>query len=121
MGGEFYAAETRWPESPFWATRRNWFKKRTASDPFKISRPHLAEKPVIEDDFVVSRKVVVTADHPRGVWKIADVPLADLLEVLKQRKNQGLGDDLNWLASASDDSPDNVRLAIDWLRRNKME
>ena len=121
MGSEFYATETRWPESPFWATRRNWYKKRTASDPFKISRPHLAEKPVIEDDFVVSRKVVVTADHPRGVWKIADVPLADLLEVLKQSRNQGLGDDLNWLASASDHSPDNVRLARDWLRRNKME
>ena len=121
MGGEFYGAETRWPECAFWATRRNWYKKRTASDPLKTPRPHLAEKPVIEDNFVVSRKVVVTADHPRGVWKIADVPVADLLEVLKQRRNQGLADDHNWLANAVDHSPENVRLARDWLRRIEME
>ncbi len=83
MGREFYAAESRWPESRFWSLRRHWPPGAAASHPDPLSQPAaVREMPVVRDGYIERRKVIVTADHPRGVWRLDGVPLIALLELM---------------------------------------
>ena len=36
--------------------------------------PRVETKPVVDGNLIVQREVCVTADHPRGVWRIARTP-----------------------------------------------
>jgi len=40
--------------------------------------PRIERRPVLCNGRIVERDVVVTSDNPRGVWHVADVPVADL-------------------------------------------
>ncbi|MCF8473942.1 MAG: tryptophan 7-halogenase [Emcibacter sp.] len=89
MGKEFYASEERWPKAPFWQKRRHFPDSKKSSHPDPLSTPaEFCLKPVVCDGYIEPKKVIVTADHPRGVWQIDDVPLCDLLE----RREKGFYD-----------------------------
>lgn len=85
MGREFYALEARWPEEPFWIARRNWPQGAGSSHPDPLSIPAKVQvKPVVQDGLIAAQKVIVTADHPRGVWQVDGVPLVALLERMQE-------------------------------------
>ncbi len=91
MGREFYAAEERWPEEAFWKARRLWPRGEEVSHPDPhsdiLSQPaEICKKPVVKDGFVALEDVIVTADHPRGVWKIDGIPLVKLMTFLVAEK-----------------------------------
>jgi flavin-dependent dehydrogenase len=77
---DFYRLEERWPERPFWRARRDWPDDLPAHAAPGSAPPRIEARPVIEDGLVALRKVVVTADWPRGVFQVAGVPLVDLLD-----------------------------------------
>ncbi len=122
IGRDFYAAEQRWSRHPFWAARRCWPDAEPAHE-----HPHpsagaalVSTRPVMDDGFVVARRVVVTPDHPRGVWRIADVPVASLLDRLAHTRMASEETDVVALAGEFEVRPDQVKTAVDWLRYRRM-
>jgi hypothetical protein len=76
----------------------------------------ISAKPVSEDGFIVQRRTIVTADHPRGIWLVDQVPVVDLLELV--RCEPALDDTA--LARRLDRSPAQIGTALAWLRHRGM-
>jgi flavin-dependent dehydrogenase len=117
IGRDFYALERRWPDADFWRERRAWPDDRPAHAPPLAARPRIEDRPVIEDGFIVARRVVVTADQPRGVWQVDGVPVAELLDW----RGSHDGDDLPGAAAARFAcTPEQVATALEWLRHRRL-
>ncbi|MEZ5932106.1 MAG: tryptophan 7-halogenase [Alphaproteobacteria bacterium] len=114
IGRDFYALERRWPDEPFWGERRSWPDQEPAhARPGAPSpAPAITTRPVVEDGFIAEREVIVTADHPRGVWQVDRVPIVDLLLMLRA----GAPPDPDMLAEAFGRTPAEIETALGWLR-----
>ncbi len=115
-GREFYRTETRWSQGDFWRERRAWPDDEPAHKAPLSSAPVVERRPVSEDGFIRERPVVVTPDHPRGIWQVAGVPLAELQKLAQgQRDQRGFS-----VQSAADHfkvPPAGVAAALTWLRQ----
>lgn len=113
-GRAFYARETRWPDRPFWRQMAAWPDDQPAHAPATSARPWIELRPVVEQDLVTARPVVVTADQPRGTYQVDGVPLVRLIDLLGFGRDAGtaLATDL---AEALDARPSQVETALDWL------
>ncbi|MDP3871877.1 MAG: tryptophan 7-halogenase [Methyloversatilis sp.] len=79
---QHYAAETHWEDEPFW----QWVTQPVATRPSvaRVTGPAaFATLPVVEDGFIVERRVVVSAEHPRGVRFIDGIDLGRLDALLQ--------------------------------------
>lgn len=81
-GRDFYRLERRWAERPYWRERAAWPDDLPSHPPPRARPPEIACRPVIVDGYVSERDVVLTADHPRGVWQIDGVALVPLMRFL---------------------------------------
>jgi flavin-dependent dehydrogenase len=119
IGRDFYALERRWPEADFWRERGRWPDEEPAHAPPLATPARIDEKPVIEDGFIVLRRVVVTADQPRGVWRVDGVPVVELLDWCGSRADDGAA-----LGAAAATrfgcAPDQIGTALDWLRYRRL-
>jgi flavin-dependent dehydrogenase len=117
IGRDFYALERRWPDADFWRERRKWPDARPAHAPPSAAPPRIEHRPVIEDGFIVARRVVVTADQPRGVWQVDGVPVVELLDWRREHN----GDDWPGAAAARFAcTPGQVATALEWLRFRRL-
>ena len=83
IGRDFHAAETRWPDAPFWRSRMRW----PDAVPAHVAVPRiegLALRPVIEEGFIREREVVLTNEQPLGVWRVEGAEIAPLLRGLPE-------------------------------------
>ncbi|MBL4767425.1 MAG: tryptophan 7-halogenase [Rhodobacteraceae bacterium] len=116
MGREFYAAEERWPTAPFWQARSSWPTGEGSSHPDPLSQPaEVCWKPVVRDGYIDRQQVIVTADHPRGVWQLDGVPLVGLLNLIRGGSRDD-GDNAVKLAGATQA----VTTARKWLMARKL-
>ena len=80
----------------------------------------IERRPVLDEGRIVEREVVVTAEHPRGVWQVAGVPLAALqgyLEAMEHtRVDAAEHAKVDAAAVALDRTPAAVASAMNWLR-----
>jgi len=120
VGRDFYALETRWPERPFWQARALWPDREAAHRPPDAEAVRIESRPVIEAGFVVERRVVVTADQPRGIWRVDEVPLADLLDLLKEWQGERLAGKQAALARRLQVTEGQLATALDWLRARRL-
>lgn len=111
-GRAFYRQETRWSDRPFWRDRSGWDEAALPAPP-PPPRPLVVERPVIEDGVIVARRVVVTAQHRRGILSIDDVPLAPLLDAVAAAPGAGAA----VLAPGLGRTPAQVDKALAWLAR----
>jgi 2-polyprenyl-6-methoxyphenol hydroxylase-like FAD-dependent oxidoreductase len=107
--GSFYrenaARSTFWSET---ATAYERLLPRAAPD-----APRVERRPVLCGDRILERDVIVTPQHPRGVWHVADVPLVSLkgyLESAEHATITGAATVVNRPAAA-------VASAIHWLQQ----
>jgi len=114
VGRDFYRLESRWADRPFWIQRATWPDDAEAHPRPGAAAPVVARRPVVEDGYVVERDVVVTADHPRGVWQIDGVPLVALMRFLDQDWRPG-GDLTADAAGRLSCQPKQVETALGWL------
>ncbi len=103
-GRHFYREEQRWPRAPFWARRRN----ATLLSPERPATAHVVTRPVVRDGYVEAGRVVCTPDDPEGVWRVAGVPVVDLLEAVGTPRAE--------LAERFSASPAQLERAQSWLR-----
>ena len=79
IGRDFYRLEKRWETLPFWHERSQWPDAQPAHAPLASGELRIAERPVNDQGLIVARAVVISADQPRGIWQVAGVPVAPLL------------------------------------------
>lgn len=111
IGRDFHRMEQRWPGSPFWSRRRDWPDEVPAHAAAGQQGAHIEWRAVVEDGFIVRKEVIVTPDQPRGVWRVAGVPLVELVRSGAPAARRA------WARGAGLD-PDSVVLAEAWLRRH---
>lgn len=120
IGRDFYRQERRWPQSPFWRNRWDWPDDKPAHDAPFSAPPKIASLPVIEDGFICERAVIVTPDHPRGVWQVAGVPLVDLLRLIEANGPAAPEVLRQTAAQALDRSPEAIGAALGWLHTRRL-
>ncbi len=113
---QHYTSETRWQDEPFW---------RRQAAPVEHFRHGLAQSaaafavlPVVEDGVIVERRVVVSADFPRGVRFVDGVDLAALDERLRVH-GAGLSGACAPLTGLGL-PPESVQRALRWLQARKL-
>lgn len=82
IGRDFYADEQRWPQQPFWQSRRNWPDAEQAHAAADFAALRIERAPVLCDGFVDEAEVVITADQPLGIWHVHGVEVAPLVRRL---------------------------------------
>ncbi len=117
VGRDFYRAEARWEDRPFWQERRDWPDDKPVHAAPLSAPARIDERPVIESGFIARRPVIVTPDHPWGVRHVDGVELVPLLERLNQSDGLVETEDLAKDAQAR---PEQVETAIAWLRHRQL-
>jgi flavin-dependent dehydrogenase len=120
IGRDFYALERRWPDADFWRERRQWPDDEPAHAPSFATPARIEEKPVIEAGFIAARRVVVTADQPRGVWQVDGVPIVELLDWRRAQAPEESADLRTAAAARFRCAPDQIGTALDWLRYRRL-
>ncbi len=113
-GRDAYRAETRWGDEPFWIARRGWPDDEPARQ--SAGPATIRAVPVSEDGFIVSRRAIVTPDHPRGVWRLDSVELVALLEFAATHRGERDEDLVAAYAERSATPSSSVERALEWLR-----
>lgn len=80
VAAEFYRAERRWVDEPFWQRRAvpHYRFIDDGAGPVQSPERRFVLDPVVEDGFVVERRVAVIPGTPRGVRFIDGIDLARL-------------------------------------------
>ncbi len=124
VGRAFYRMEERWSDRPFWAHRSAWPDDAAdAPQPAPQPAPHGRRlQPVVVDDRVVEREVLVTPRLPRGVLTIEGVELAPLLRLVADHPSPTdfatSADVTSDVARRVGHPPAPVGVALLWLRQN---
>ncbi|NNE23967.1 MAG: FAD-dependent oxidoreductase [Rhizobiales bacterium] len=116
IGRDFYRLETAWRDQPFWAARSQWPDDEPAHEPAGSLPASIQHMPVVANSLITEAPVVVTADHPRGVWRVDDVALAPLLEMVRRSDRTGANELVEILAGQLKVRPIQVANALNWLR-----
>jgi len=75
--------------------------------------PRIERRPVLCGDRILEQDVIVTPQHPRGVWHLADVPLVSLKGYLESAEHATV----SGAAVAVDRPTAAVASAIHWLQQ----
>ena len=112
VGRAFYEEERRWADRPFWRHRSEWPDREPPHPPMDAFAPRIERRPVVEDGIIAEHEVVVTPDHPRGVWVVDGVPLAALRRALPA---DGQEADMDRLEKELERPCKSIELARRWL------
>lgn len=82
-GRDFYRLEQRWPDQPFWRERRHWPDDQPLHSETDPAQTRIAERPVLAQDQIIGKNVLITPDQPLGIWQVAGVELAPVVAALK--------------------------------------
>lgn len=75
----FYGSEQGWVSADFWRRRREIPVPQATFS----GQPRVEERPVLEGQRIVPRRVLLSADHPLGIWHVDGVEVAPLLARLE--------------------------------------
>lgn len=120
VGRDFYAMEERWAARPFWRARARWPDAQAAHAPAGSGPLRIERRPVVTGGLIVERKVAVTADQPRGIWRVDSVPVVELIEHLRQNQGQPIAQRAPLLAKQMGVGDGNLAVALDWLRSRRV-
>jgi len=120
IGRDFYRAETRWADEPFWRERAGWPDDAPAHGDALPRCLGTARRPVVERGFIRERTVVLTSDQPLGVWRVADVEIAPLLSGLPEDAGARHALIRSRIAGASGEDPARRAALESWLRRYRV-
>jgi flavin-dependent dehydrogenase len=117
LGRDFYRQEQRWPDRPFWQARQSWPDEAPVHAEPDSAPVRIETRPVSRDDLIESREVVVSADHPRGLWQVAGVELVPLLHWRRAQTGIDDGRAARHYAENCARPPEACLAALKWLRR----
>jgi Dehydrogenases (flavoproteins) len=112
---EHYATETRWIDAPFW-------RELHAAPPEPDATPApqaaaIAQRPVVENGFIVRRRVVIAPGHPRGVRFIDGIDVPALRDAVRRAPGKAC---VEGLAAQLGQPPGAVRNALRWMQAQRL-
>lgn len=110
---QHYADETRWPDSEFWRALHADDASVVSTQPGPAT---FTIRPVVEDGFIVARRVVIGEEYPRGVRFIDGVDLSRLDERLRASPAM----ELTAFSSALNAPSESILHALQWLQRHRL-
>ncbi len=120
IGRDFYRLEQRWPEQPFWHERHSWPDLEPAHVPPDRAAPRIERRPVNNGGFITLEEVIVTPDHPRGIWQVAGVTLVPLLRELGTCQGDTLAAIAGSHAARHRFNPVDCQTALAWLAARRL-
>lgn len=84
IGRDFYRDEQSYHDHEFWQTRQAYPDNKPAHlvpDPTSIQ---VCKKAVVENNVIIEKEVVTSADNPLGIWHIDGITLAPIIRYLQQ-------------------------------------
>lgn len=106
-----YESEKRWQKSTFWAQRSTWEWKDDDRHSNDANKPYFRDEPVISYNKIINAPTLVTSENSRGVWRVYDVPLKELHDLLLANPQTPLGE----IAELMGQSINRVLGAYKWL------
>jgi len=85
IGRDFYALEQQWPDRPFWRARSAWPDNQPTHHPSDFSQLKIEKAPVLDGHFITEAEVVTCPDQPLGIWHLHGVPLAPIVNALRNQ------------------------------------
>ncbi|HUF20232.1 MAG TPA: FAD-dependent monooxygenase [Burkholderiales bacterium] len=113
IGRDFYAQESRWPARSFWTVRRAWPDEEPVHRPFAPAEVWITQRPVVNDAYIEEAEVVVTPDEPGGIWRVDNLPAAELLRAARNSNGVPLE---HALAPLLGNNPQRAAAAAAWMR-----
>ncbi len=108
----FYRAPAECTTSPFWGRTAAEYATLCASmRQSYVGPPGIVRRPVLNGVVIELQPVVLTAEQPRGVWKVDSVELVRLVEVLRADPRAGVPSVAERLARPREA----VERAVQWL------
>ncbi|MCB1717903.1 MAG: tryptophan 7-halogenase [Candidatus Competibacteraceae bacterium] len=120
LGRDFYRMEERWPERDFWSIRATWPDNQPTHIAPDHSPPKVEQRAVVCDGYIEAQPVVITAEQPLGIWQVAGIKVAPLVEQLRR---QPLNRQDNLAAQLRHRWPMSDRQAaylLDWLHQHRL-
>lgn len=120
IGRDFYQLEERWQDAPFWQNRCQWPDAEPMHNTVRFDQLSVGTMPVVADGLIAEQEVVITPDQPLGIWHLAGIPLAPVVNKAKQLANRDAFD--IWFAdqqncqSVGIQNPTQLNAVRGWLR-----
>jgi len=111
-GRDFYQMEKKLNNTDFWSARQNWPDHRPSHPDPRSEKSTIKERPVVIENFIHKRSVVITPDHPRGILNHSNVPLVPLLNYIESGGTQA--------ALQFETSEQHINAAQHWLKQREM-
>ena len=109
----FYEQQAGQMPSAFWVRSAAAYADCQLADRFAVAgEPRIQRRPVLDGSLIELRRVVVTAQSPRGVWQVDGIDLAELVDFLRAAHTT----DVERIALRFSCSPKAVAHAMQWLR-----
>ncbi|OPX55120.1 Dehydrogenase (flavoprotein) [Oceanospirillum multiglobuliferum] len=83
IGRDFYRMETQWPEQAFWQHRQSWPDDEPMHQTQHLHQLTIKTMPVVNNGFIEAKEVVVSPDQPLGIWHLAGVELASIVQQIQ--------------------------------------
>ena len=109
----FYEQQARQTPSDFWLRSVGAYAAcELAGEPAVTGEARIERRPVLDGPLIALRRVVVTAQSPRGLWRVDGVDLAELVDFLRAAHTT----DVKRIAQRFSSSPAAAAHAVQWLR-----
>ena len=113
MAALFYEQQAVHTPSAFWVRSAEAYAAcQDVDQSAATGEPRIERRPVLNGSLIELRRVVVTAQSPRGVWRVDSVDLAELVDFLSATHTM----DVEHIAQRFSCSPRAVAHAMQWLR-----
>lgn len=109
----FYGVEADRDGQPFWRDAVAAYRRAALPAAAAPAAPRVEWRPVLNDTRIERARVVVTADEPRGAWRLDGIELASVCDALAELP----GADVDALAERCGQPVGAVARAVQWLRR----
>ena len=120
IGRDFYSLEQRWSQEPFWQQRSLWPDLEPVHSKLDIRQIRVVNRPVVSQDQIVEKSVVVTPDQPLGIWHVAGIELSPLINDLLQQPTRSK----EWVHARLSENNLHSQLqkaaVLNWLLENRL-
>jgi len=120
IGRDFYAQEQRWVDEPFWQERNRWPDLKSAHGDDDSSGIQVLERPVVMNNEILSKPVVVMPSQPLGVWQVAGIEIAPVFEWLRENPSGNIEQIRELLETSQQYEAQQITALIGWMRDQQL-
>lgn len=120
LGRDFYRLEQRWAAQSFWSARAAWPDDLPVHESPQQRPVEIAQRPVVNEGYIETQAVLITADQPLGVWQVAGIAMAPLVEQLRQEPLSRGASPQQQLCRRWSMSPAQARQVLAWLGQYRL-